>query len=72
MAKQMQIPFTPALRACVMIETLWAAVPGPTDDERFQQIEQALLLTSKANPRVKGEGLFLLTVDWLKTSRVVA
>jgi hypothetical protein len=71
MGRQLEIPFTDEDRTAVMIHSLWAATQGTTA-ERQAQVTDAIVLTTKANPTIKGERLFLLTLEWLKTSRVVA
>jgi hypothetical protein len=65
------LPFTDDDRAHIMIYALWDATKG-THAERKQQMTDAILTTTRANPKIKGERLFFLTLEWLRSSRVVA
>ena len=69
--KQTDLPFTREDRDYVMIHALWDATTG-THAARRQQMVDAIRMTAQANPAIKGERLFLLILEWLKTSRVVA
>jgi hypothetical protein len=71
MVTQMELPFTREDREWVMIHALHDAAQG-TQAERLVQVRDALRMTAKANPTIKGEALFFLTLSWLKTSRVRA
>jgi hypothetical protein len=68
---RMEPPFTQEDREYAMIHSLWSAANG-TPAERKQQIADAIRMTVHAHPKVKGERLFLLTLEWMKASRVVA
>ena len=69
--RQMELPFTREDQEYVMIYALWDATKG-NRAERKRQVADAIRMTAHANPKIKGERLFLLTLEWLKTSRVVA
>jgi hypothetical protein len=68
---QLEIPFTEDDRTVVMIHSLWAVAKG-TPAERRIQVTNAIVTTAQANPTIKGERLFFLTLEWLKTSGVRA
>jgi hypothetical protein len=55
----------------VMIETLWAATSG-TVAERDKQMTDAIQRTAAANPTIKGEKLFFLILQWMRTRKVIA
>ena len=70
MMRQMQLPFTQEDALAIMVHSLWACTKG-TPAERRRQVADAVRMTAHANPKIKGERLFLLTLEWLKTSTVV-
>jgi hypothetical protein len=69
---QMTIPFPRERVPEFMVRTLWNAAPGPSNDQRMEQVTSAMQMTAKANPTIRGEALFFLTLDWLKASKVRA